>query len=45
MNAWPGITKAMLEHPTYAATDFSNLQKGWYEALPPDRRPSDLGTW
>ena len=43
VNAWPGVTKAMLEHPTYAETDFSNLQKGWYEALPPDRRPSDLG--
>lgn len=43
-SAWPAASKALREHPSFAATDLSSLVAGsFYDALPADRRPPDQG--
>ncbi|ADP80859.1 class I adenylate-forming enzyme family protein [Pseudofrankia inefficax] len=41
--AWPGVTKALLEHADFPSTDLRALRAGLYEAVAPDRRPPDPG--
>jgi acyl-CoA synthetase (AMP-forming)/AMP-acid ligase II len=41
--AWPGATRALLEHPDFGRTDLGALRSGFYEALPVDRRPPEAG--
>jgi acyl-CoA synthetase (AMP-forming)/AMP-acid ligase II len=44
VSAWPGIAKALTEHPDYPKRDLSSLRGGsFYDALPADRRPPDPG--
>jgi acyl-CoA synthetase (AMP-forming)/AMP-acid ligase II len=43
VSAWPGVTKAMYEHQDFARHDFSAIRYGWYEAIPVQRRPRDIG--
>jgi acyl-CoA synthetase (AMP-forming)/AMP-acid ligase II len=37
--AWPGVTKALTEHPEYPSTDLGALRSGLFDALPRDARP------
>jgi hypothetical protein len=44
ISGWPGIFKAMMEHPDYGSTDLGCVRAGsFYEAIPPDLRPPDPG--
>lgn len=40
ISGWPGVFKAMQEHPDFVRTDLSRVRAGsFYEAIPPDSRP------
>jgi acyl-CoA synthetase (AMP-forming)/AMP-acid ligase II len=43
VSAWPAVAKSLREHPDFAGADLSSLRSGvsFYEAVPPDRRPTD----
>lgn len=41
ISGWPGVFKAMQEHPDFAGTDLSSVRAGsFYQAIPPERRPT-----
>lgn len=40
ISGWPGVFKAMQEHPDFPGTDLSSVRAGsFYQAIPPERRP------
>ena len=40
ISGWPGVFKAMQEHPDFGRTDLSSVRAGsFYEAIPPELRP------
>lgn len=40
ISGWPGVFKAMQEHPDFPTTDLSSVRAGsFYEAIPADLRP------
>jgi acyl-CoA synthetase (AMP-forming)/AMP-acid ligase II len=41
--AWPGVTRALTEHPDFARTGLGSLRRGLYDALAPHRRPPEPG--